>query len=94
MSRKTVYATILVRTERQIRSDLEWDVFGFSVGEKCGIAVPCLTGTAKPNTTQLCKLDAAMNTGGSVRMYQYPVRRPKLARMRRHLAACLRGRRS
>jgi predicted aconitase len=71
------YAKILVKTERKIRTDAEWDVFGFSVGEKCGIAVPCLTGTIKPNTTQLCKLNAAMNTGGSIRMYHIPGTTPE-----------------
>jgi predicted aconitase len=71
------YASILVKTDRLIRTDMEWDVFGFTVGEKCGIAVPCLTGTAKPNTTQLCKLNAAMNTGGSVRMYHIPGTTPE-----------------
>ncbi|MDR2606159.1 MAG: aconitase X catalytic domain-containing protein [Oscillospiraceae bacterium] len=71
------YATVLVKTERLIRTDLEWDVFGFAVGEDCGLAVPCLTGTAKPNTTQFSKLNAAMNTGGAVRMYHIPGSTPE-----------------
>lgn len=71
------YATVLVKTERLIKSDLEWDAFGFAVGEECGIAVPCLTGTAKPNTTQFMKLNSGMNTGGNVRMYHIPGSTPE-----------------
>jgi predicted aconitase len=71
------YATVLVKTERLIQSDLEWDVFGFAVGEECGVHVPCLTGTAKPNTTQFCKLNSGMNTGGAVRMYHIPGSTPE-----------------
>lgn len=71
------YATVLVKTERLIKSDLEWDTFGFAVGEECGIAVPCLTGTAKPNTTQFMKLNSGMNTGGNVRMYHIPGSTPE-----------------
>ncbi|WP_073076000.1 aconitase X [Sporobacter termitidis] len=71
------HATILVKTERRIQSDLEWDVFGFAVGEECGVAIPCLTGTAKPNTTQFMKLNSGMNTGGNVRMYHIPGSTPE-----------------
>lgn len=71
------YATVLVETERLIETDTEWDVFGFAVGEDVGIHVPCLTGTAKPTTTQLQKLNAAMNTGGAVRMYHIPGTTPE-----------------
>ncbi len=71
------YATILVKTERTITTDIEWDVFGFAVGEACGLAVPALTGTVKPTTTQICKLNAAMNTGGSIRMYHIPGTTPE-----------------
>ncbi len=70
-------ATVLVKTERLIQSDLEWDIFGFAVGEDCGLAVPCLTGTAKPTTTQFLKLNSAMNTGGSIRMYHIPGSTPE-----------------
>ncbi|MDR0936700.1 MAG: aconitase X catalytic domain-containing protein [Oscillospiraceae bacterium] len=70
-------ATVLVKSERLIKSDTEWDVFGFAVGEECGLAVPCLTGTAKPTTTQFCKLNSAMNTGGAVRMYHIPGSTPE-----------------
>lgn len=71
------YADVLVQTGRLIQSDLEWDVFGFAVGEAVGVHVPALTGTAKPTTTQLCKLNSAMNTGGAVRMYHIPGTTPE-----------------
>lgn len=71
------YATVLVKPERKIASDIEWDVFGFAVGEECGIAVPALTNTVKPTTTQICKLNSAMNTGGSIRMYHIPGTTPE-----------------
>ena len=68
---------ILVRSERQIRSDMEWDLYGFTIGERVGMDVPVLTGTAKPTTTQLCKLNSALNTGGSVPMYHIPGTTPE-----------------
>lgn len=71
------YATVLVKTDRLIRTDLEWDVYGFAIGEACGVAVPCITGTAKPNTTQFMKLNSGMNTGGAVRMYHIPGSTPE-----------------
>ncbi|MDR0819640.1 MAG: aconitase X catalytic domain-containing protein, partial [Oscillospiraceae bacterium] len=71
------YATVLVKPERLIKSDMEWDVLGFAVGEDCGLAVPCITGTVKPTTTQFSKLDAAMNTGGAIRMYHIPGSTPE-----------------
>lgn len=64
--------TVLVQSERTISTDLEWDVFGFAVGEAVGVHVPVLVNTAKPTTTQICKLNSAMNTGGAVRMYHLP----------------------
>jgi predicted aconitase len=70
-------ATVLVKTERLIQSDAEWDVFGFAVGEEVGIHVPCLTGTSKPTTTQIQKLNSALNTGGAVRMYHIPGTTPE-----------------
>lgn len=71
------YASVLVKTGRTIKTDLEWDVFGFAVGEDVGVHVPVLTGTAKPNTTQIMKLNSAMNTGGAVRMYHIPGSTPE-----------------
>lgn len=71
------YATVEVRSERLISSDLEWDVFGFAVGEEVGVKVPVLTGTAKPNMTQIMKLNSGMNTSGAVRMYHIPGSTPE-----------------
>jgi predicted aconitase len=70
-------ATVLVQSERLIQTNIEWDVLGFAIGEDCGLAVPCITGTAKPNTTQFCKLNSAMNTGGAIRMYHIPGSTPE-----------------
>ncbi|MDR0906406.1 MAG: aconitase X catalytic domain-containing protein [Oscillospiraceae bacterium] len=70
-------ATVLVETERLIHTDTEWDLLGFAIGEDCGLAVPAITGTAKPTTTQFCKMNAGMNTGGSIRMYHIPGSTPE-----------------
>ena len=71
------HGTVLVRTDRTIRTDLEWDVFGYAVGCAVGCAVPVLTGTAKPTTTQLQKLNSAIHTGGGVEMYHIPGTTPE-----------------
>ncbi len=71
------YGTVLVKTERLIQTDLEWDVFGFAVGEDVGVDVPVLTGTAKPTTTQFQKLNSAIHTGGAVAMYHIPGSTPE-----------------
>ncbi len=71
------YATVLVKTERTLKTDIEWDVFGFAVGEDVGVHVPVLTGTGKPTTTQIMKLNSAMNTGGAIRMYHIPGSTPE-----------------
>lgn len=71
------YATALMRTERTISTDMEWDVYGFAIGEYTGMNVPCLTGTNKPTTTQIMKLSSALNTGGAVTMYHIPGTTPE-----------------
>ncbi len=71
------YATVLVKTERTIATDVEWDVFGFAVGEDVGVHVPVLTGTSRPTLTQIMKLNSALNTGGAVRMYHIPGSTPE-----------------
>ncbi len=71
------YATVLVKTDRLIQTDMEWDVFGFAVGEDVGVDVPVLTGTAKPTTTQFQKLNSAIHTGGGVSMYHIPGSTPE-----------------
>jgi predicted aconitase len=71
------YGTVVVKTDRLIRTDMEWDVFGFAVGEDVHTDVPILTGTAKPTTTQYQKLNSAIHTGGAVSMYHIPGSTPE-----------------
>ena len=66
------YGTILIETDRLIQSDLEWDVYGFAVGEAVDVEVPVVTGTTRPTTTQYQKFNSASATGGAVRMYHLP----------------------
>ena len=66
------YATMLVETDRLIQTDMEFDVYGFAVGEACATDVPVVAGTAKPTTTQIEKFNSACMTGGNVRMYHMP----------------------
>ena len=65
-------ATVLIETDRLISTDLEWDVYGFAVGEACDVEVPAVTGTTRPTTTQYQKFNSAVATGGAVRMYHLP----------------------
>ncbi|MBR6653895.1 MAG: DUF521 domain-containing protein [Oscillospiraceae bacterium] len=71
------YGTVLVKTDRLIQTDLEWDVFGYAVGCDVHCDVPVLTGTAKPTTTQYQKLNSAIHTGGGVPMYHIPGSTPE-----------------
>ena len=71
------YGTVIVRTDRLIQTDLEWDVFGYAVGCEVKCDVPVLTGTAKPTTTQYQKLNSAIHTGGGVEMYHIPGSTPE-----------------
>ena len=71
------YGTVLVKTDRLIQTDLEWDVFGYAVGCDVKCDVPVLTGTAKPTTTQYQKLNSAIHTGGAVEMYHIPGSTPE-----------------
>ena len=71
------YATVQIQSERLIQTDIEWDVFGFAVGEAAGVHVPVLLGTGKPNNTQIMKFNSAANTGGAVRMYHIPGSTPE-----------------
>ena len=66
------YGTVLVETDRLISTDLEWDVYGFAVGEACNVEVPVVMGTSRPTTTQLQKFNSAVSTGGAIRMYHLP----------------------
>ena len=71
------YGTMLIKTDRLISTDLEWDVFGYAVGEAARCGVPVLTGTTKPTTTQLQKFNSAVHTGGAVEMYHIPGSTPE-----------------
>ena len=66
------YGTLLIEVDRLISTDLEWDVYGFAVGEASDVEVPIVTGTSRPTTTQYQKFNSAVATGGAVRMYHLP----------------------
>ena len=66
------WGTILIEVDRKIQTDLEWDVYGFTVGEAVDVEVPVVTGTGRPTTTQYQKFNSAVSTGGAVRMYHLP----------------------
>jgi len=66
------YGTILVEVDRTVSTDLEWDVYGFAVGEAVDVEVPIVCGTSRPTTTQYQKFNSAVATGGAVRMYHLP----------------------
>lgn len=65
-------ATILVECAFELKTDMDYDLFGWAVGEACGLEVPALVGIGKPTTSQLVKMNSALNTGGQVRMYHIP----------------------
>ena len=64
--------TVLVETDRLIQSDLEWDVYGFAIGEAVAVDVPVVMGTVRPTTTHYEKFNSAVATGGALRMYHLP----------------------
>jgi predicted aconitase len=66
------WGTILVETDRFIHTDLEWDVYGFTVGEAVDVEIPVVMNTSRPTTTQYQKFNSASATGGAVRMYHLP----------------------
>lgn len=65
-------ATIWVEYNGRLKSDMDFDLFGWAVGEAVGLEVPALVGIGKPTTSQLVKMNSALNTGGNVRMYHIP----------------------
>lgn len=71
------YGTLLIKSDRYIQTDLEWDVFGYAVGVAARCGVPVITGTAKPTTTQFQKFNSAVHTGGAVEMYHIPGSTPE-----------------
>ena len=62
-------ASILVRSDRVLTGDMEWDLFGWAVGEACGPEVPAIVGAGRPKVNQLVKMNSSLCTGGQVRMY-------------------------
>ena len=65
-------ASVLVRCETPLTRDMDYDLFGFAAGEALGLKVPVFLGIGRPTTTQLMKMNAALNTSGQVRMYHVP----------------------
>jgi predicted aconitase len=65
-------ATVLVECTTELRTDMEYDLFGWAVGEAVGLEVPALVGIGRPSTTQLVKMNSALATGGQVYMYHIP----------------------
>jgi len=70
-------ATVLVKCETPLTKDTDYDLFGWAVGEALGLKVPAFTGIGRPNTTQLVKMNSALNTAGQVRMYHIPGQTPE-----------------
>jgi predicted aconitase len=65
-------ATILVECVAELKTDMDYDLFGWAVGEAVGLEVPALVGIGKPTTSQLVKMNSALATGGQVYMYHIP----------------------
>ncbi len=65
-------ATCLVECKVELNDDIDYDLFGWAVGEAVGVEVPAIVGIGKPTTSQLIKMNAEMSTSGQVRMYHVP----------------------
>lgn len=74
-------ATRLVKFKGELENDMDYGLFGWTVGEAVGIEVPVITGVGKPTTSQLIKMNAELNTGGQVRMYHIPKLTPEACSM-------------
>lgn len=70
-------ATVLVKCETELTRDMDYDLFGWAVGEMLGLKVPVFTGIGRPVTSQLVKMNSALNTAGQVRMYHIPGMTPE-----------------
>jgi predicted aconitase len=70
-------ATVLVRCEVELVQDMDFDLFGWAVGETLGLKVPAFVGIGRPTTSQLVKMNSALNTAGQVRMYHIPGMTPE-----------------
>jgi hypothetical protein len=65
-------ATVLVECTADLKRDMDYDLFGWAVGEAVGMDVPAFVGVGKPTTSQYLKLNSALATGGQVYMYHIP----------------------
>lgn len=65
-------ATRLVKCETKLKTDMDYDLFGWVVGEAMALEVPVMTGLGRPTTSQIVKMNSSLNTGGQVRMYHVP----------------------
>jgi len=65
-------ATVLVECTAEMTRDMDYDLFGFAVGEAIGLDVPAFVGIGHPTTSQLVKMNSALATGGQVYMYHIP----------------------
>jgi predicted aconitase len=70
-------ATVLVKCETELKRDMDYDLFGWAVGEMLGLKVPAFVGIGRPTTSQLVKMNSALNTAGQVRMYHIPGMTPE-----------------
>ena len=55
-----------------LKRDMDYDLFGWAVGEAVGMDVPAFVGIGKPTTSQYLKMNSALATGGQVYMYHIP----------------------
>ena len=65
-------ATVLVECTAELKRDMDYDLFGWAVGEAVGLDVPAFIGIGKPTTSQFIKMNSALATGGQVYMYHIP----------------------
>ena len=70
-------ATVLVKCEAELKRDMDYDLFGWTIGETLGLKVPAFVGIGHPTTYQIVKMNSALNTGGQVRMYHVPGMTPE-----------------
>jgi predicted aconitase len=59
-------------TGTPLKTDMDYELFGWVCGEKLGMKVPAFLNIGKPTVTQLVKMNGALNTGGQIRMYHIP----------------------
>ena len=80
-------ATHHVKCETELKNDMDYELFGWAVGEAVGVEVPVITGIGKPTVSQIVKMNAALNTGGQVPLYHVPGLTPEAS----SLEAALQG---